>query len=248
MEKIIIFALLYKKKCISKKIFTTAFMLFLLQATPSAAPSAEKSLSLLDLLMKGGIIMIPILILSFLAVYIIIERYLYIKKNTQIDTDFVNKMSGYMLRGDLDGALLFCKNNNSTVSGKVLEKGLQRIGKPIRDIESTLEGASNLHIKALENNMSLLGIIAGVAPMLGFIGTILGIIRIFYNISLSDNISIGIIAGGLYEKMITSCAGLVVGVIAYAGYHGLNMLIDRFTLKLETQLFEFTDLLQRPTR
>jgi biopolymer transport protein ExbB len=123
-----------------------------------------------------------------------------------------------------------------------------RIGKPIKEIESNIETAGSMEIAKMENNLGYLGVIAGIAPMLGFIGTIVGIIKIFYDISLSDNISIGIIAGGLYQKMITSCAGLIVGVIAYTGYHYLTILIDKFTLRVEVVATEFLDILQEPTK
>ena len=130
----------------------------------------------------------------------------------------------------------------------MFEKAVGRVGVGTnKDIENTIETVGQIEISRMERNLGYLGVIAGIAPMLGFIGTISGIIRIFYDISLSDNISVGIIAGGLYEKMITSGAGLVVGVIAYSGYHLLNMMIERFTLKLEMNAFDFMEILQKPT-
>jgi biopolymer transport protein ExbB len=126
----------------------------------------------------------------------------------------------------------------------MMEKGVSRLGRPLKDIESSIEAVGKLEVYKLERNISVLGIIAGVAPMLGFVGTISGVIRIFYNISIEENISIGGIAEGLYEKMITSASGLIVGIIAHIGFHYLNLLLDRVVYKMEANAIEFTDLLQ----
>lgn len=209
--------------------------------------SGQSELSFVDLLIKGGIILIPLGLLSLFSIYLITERYLYIKKATRIDNQFMRNVKESLYRADFNGALMLCRSSNSALA-KVVERGIMRIGKPIKEIESNIETAGTMEIAKMENNLGYLGVIAGIAPMLGFIGTIIGIIKIFYNISLSDNISIGIIAGGLYEKMITSCAGLIVGVIAYTGYHYLSILIDKFTLQIEVIATEFLDILQEPTK
>ncbi len=209
--------------------------------------SSQSELSFVDLLLKGGVILIPIGLLSLISIYLITERYLYIKKATKIDNQFMRNVKDSLYRGDFNAALMLCRSSNSALA-KVVERGIMRIGKPIKEIESNIETAGTMEIAKMENNLGYLGVIAGIAPMLGFIGTIIGIIKIFYNISLSDNISIGIIAGGLYEKMITSCAGLIVGVIAYTGYHYLSILIDKFTLQIEVIATEFLDILQEPTK
>jgi biopolymer transport protein ExbB len=120
-----------------------------------------------------------------------------------------------------------------------------KIGKPAKEIESTLESASNIEVARVSKHLGYLGLIAGIAPMLGFIGTISGIIKIFYSISLTDNISIGIISGGLYEKMISSGSGLIVGIIAFTGYHMLNMRIDRFIAQVEEEAFEFMNIVSK---
>lgn len=190
--------------------------------------------------------MIPIAILFFAALYLIIERFVVIRAQTRVDDGFIDNVRDMVLQGNIKSAESFCRNQKTSV-GRVFEKAVGRIGAPIREIESTIETVGQIEIGRLERNMGYLGVIAGIAPMLGFIGTISGIIRIFYDISLSDNISVGIIAGGLYEKMITSGAGLIVGVIAYTGYHLLNMMVERFTLRLEMNAFEFLEVLQKPT-
>lgn len=213
-------------------------------STAAAAPA--QSMQLFDLVAKGGWVMIPISILFFLALYMIIERWLFIRNNTRVDDNFIDNVKDMVMQGNIKSAESFCKNQRNSI-GRIFEKAVGRIGSPIKDIEGTLETVGQIELSRLERNLGYLGIIAGIAPMLGFIGTISGIIRIFYDISLSDNISVGIIAGGLYEKMITSGAGLIVGVIAYTGYHLLNMFIEKFTLKLEINSFEFMEVLQKPT-
>jgi biopolymer transport protein ExbB len=194
--------------------------------------------SLIELLMKGGFIMIPIVLLSILSIYLFIERYIYIKKVAVIDENLLNNVLVELRSGNSDRALIHTRSNNASI-GRILGTGVEKIGKPVKEIESQMESITNLEISLMEKDTGYLGIIAGVAPMLGFIGTISGVIKIFYNISLSDNISIGIIAGGLYQKMICSGTGLIVGVIAYCGYHILQMMIDRFSIKLQRQAFEF---------
>jgi len=171
-----------------------------------------QSLSLLDLLQKGGIIMIPIVILSLLAVYFFFERLIAIKKASREDTNFMNNIKDFILNMKIDAAKAFCKSTNTPVS-RMVEKGINRIGRPISEIERSIESVGKFEVSKLEKNLKILGIVAGIAPMLGFIGTIMGVIKIFYNISLADNISIGLIAGGLYEKMITSASGLIVGCL-----------------------------------
>jgi biopolymer transport protein ExbB len=214
-----------------------------LSATTAAQP---QSLQLFDLVAKGGWVMIPIAFLFFAALYLIFERYFVIRSQTKADANFIDNIRDMIAQGNIKSAESFAKNQRSSM-GRVFEKAIGRIGSPIREIESTVETVGQIELSRLERNMGYLGIIAGIAPMMGFIGTISGIIRIFYDISLSDNISVGIIAGGLYEKMITSGAGLIVGVIAYTGYHLLNMMIERFTLALEVNAFEFIEVLQKPT-
>lgn len=210
------------------------------------AAAQPQTLQLFDLVAKGGWVMVPIAFLFFAALYLMFERYFVIRSQTKADANFIDNIRDMVAQGNIKSAESFAKNQR-TAMGRVFEKAIGRIGSPIREIESTIETVGQIELSRLERNMGYLGIIAGIAPMMGFIGTISGIIRIFYDISLTDNISVGIIAGGLYEKMITSGAGLIVGVIAYTCYHLLNMMIDRFTLALEVNAFEFIEVLQKPT-
>jgi biopolymer transport protein ExbB len=190
-----------------------------------------------ELLMKGGFIMIPIILLSFISIYIFIERYLYIKKNSIVDESLVKNVINEIRNKKSDEALIRAKKIDTSL-GRIIESGLNQTGKSAKDLESYMEATANIEISMMEKDTGYLGIIAGIAPMLGFIGTISGVIKIFYNISLADNISIGIIAGGLYQKMICSGTGLIVGVIAYSAYHYLQMMIDRFSIKMQRQANE----------
>jgi biopolymer transport protein ExbB len=191
-----------------------------------------------DLILKGGIIMVPIFLLSIFSLYLFIERYVYLKRVTGIDRNLFKSVVSELKEGHPDKAILHAEKDGSS-AGRILESGLARIGKSMQEVEGTLESATNLEISKMEKNTGYLGIIAGVAPMLGFIGTISGVIKIFYSISLSDNISIGIISGGLYQKMICSGAGLIVGVLAYSAYHILQMKIDRYMISLQENLLFF---------
>ena len=204
----------------------------------AAVSSTEEAMTVLDLLMKGGIIMIPIVLLSLVSFYIFIERLAYINRTTAITKDLVPAITGELKNGNPNNALMHARNNQAAL-GRILESGIEKVGKPMDEVKRNIETATNLEITRMEKNTGYLGIIASVAPMLGFIGTISGVIKIFYNISLADNISIGLIAGGLYQKMICSGAGLIVGVLAYAGYHYLQIKIDKYLIRLQESLIQF---------
>lgn len=191
--------------------------------------------------------MIPIGLLSIITVYLMVERFIVINKASKVDKGFMANIKSTLLDGKIDAALSMCRSSNAPIA-RLLEKGIKRLGKPIKEIESAVENTGKLEIYKLEKNLSYLGIIAGIAPMLGFIGTIAGVIRIFYNISLANDISIKLIADGLYEKMITSAAGLLVGIIAHVGFHYLNSMIDRVSFQLESTTVEFIDLIQEPSK
>jgi biopolymer transport protein ExbB len=195
-----------------------------------------------ELLMKGGIIMIPIILLSLVSIYLFIERYIYIRNASRFNDIQLNGVINELGSKQPGNAMEILKKS-PTATGRILENGIGQIGKPVKEIEGYMESASNLEISMMEKDTGYLGIIAGVAPMLGFIGTISGVIKIFYNISLADNISIGIIAGGLYQKMICSGTGLIVGVIAYSAYHFLQMMIDRYTIRLQKQVMRVLKVL-----
>ena len=200
-----------------------------------------------DLLVKGGVIMIPIGLLAVLGLVIFFERYFTIRKASKNESNLLIQVRSSIHTGNLESAIAICRNNNSPL-GRMLQKGLLRIGRPIKDIEGAIENVGKLEVAKLEKNINILGIIAGVAPMFGFLGTIYGVIKIFYDIAQSGNLSIGAISGGLYVKMVTAAAGLFVGMVAYTCYHILNMMVDKVILTLETEAIEFIDLLEEPSK
>jgi biopolymer transport protein ExbB len=216
-------------------------------ATDSTALVTSQSINYFELLLKGGIVIYPILFLLFATFFLMTERYLFIKNASTIDFGFLRSLKDNILRGDIRTASSLCKGTNRPIS-RILEKGITRIGRPVKDIESAMEIQSNLEISKMERNMGYLGLIAGVAPTLGFVGTISGIIRIFYEISVTGNFSIESISNGLYEKMISSFSGLVVGLIAYSAYHAINMMVDKFSINLQATVMDFLDTLNEPVR
>ncbi len=213
------------------------------QAADMSTSATENTLSLWDMLLKGGPIMIPIVILSFIAVYVFIERFLVIKAASKIDANFMNNIKDLIHNGNTEAAYTLCKNAESS-QARVIAKGISRMGRPYKEIEEAMESAGKLESNRLEKNVSILSIVAGIAPMFGFIGTILGVIKIFYTISLTDDISIKVISGGLYEKMVTSASGLVVGVLAFVFYHWINIMIDRLLNNVESNSVDFIETIQ----
>lgn len=231
---------------------------FLLQANPvtdtianaaANAPSTEvgitENISYLEFVMKGGIMIGPIILLLFFCVYVIIERYLSIKKAAKQDANLLNDVKMQLKTGKLENAILLCSREN-TASGNILRSGISIVGRPISEIESVMEKTANIEIAQMEKGLGHLGLISGIAPILGFIGTISGVIKIFHTISNTGDLNIQTISGGLYEKMISSGAGLVVGVIAYSAYHLFNMMIDGFALKVQKQTLEIISTIQEP--
>jgi biopolymer transport protein ExbB len=205
--------------------------------------SVTPEMSLLELLIKGGWVLVPILIISVISIYLIVDKYFEIKKYTKPEANVVSAFKSSLQQGNIVQALSNLKMGQSSYSS-IFYHATLNIGRPIREIEGAIENASQIELSKMNNNLHYLGLFAGIAPMLGFIGTIAGVIKIFYNISLADNISIGIISGGLYEKMISSGTGLIVGVVAYTGYHMLSIMIDKYMTKIEQEAFEFTNIIQ----
>lgn len=206
------------------------------------APNTE--ISVLEFILKGGFFLIPIAILLFYTFYVIIERYLFIYKASKIDKHLMKDVRDNLNSGNLDMAKSIAERSN-TASGNIIREGILVIGRPIIEIESNMDRAADIEIGEMEKHLGHLGLIAGIAPTLGFIGTISGVIKIFYSISVTENISIGNISGGLYEKMISSGAGLLVGIIAYSAYHLLNGKIDNFALRIQKQILEFVNIIQK---
>ncbi|MEZ0184472.1 MotA/TolQ/ExbB proton channel family protein [Flavobacterium oncorhynchi] len=206
------------------------------------APNTE--ISVLGFILKGGFFLIPIALLLFYTIYIIFERYMYITKASKIDSRLMQDVGDKLNAGNIELARTIVERSN-TAAGNILKEGVLVIGRPIAEIESNMDRAADIEIGEMERRLGHLGLIAGIAPTLGFIGTISGVIKIFYSISVTENISIGNISGGLYEKMISSGSGLIVGIIAYSAYHLLNGKIDDFALKIQKQILEFVNIIQR---
>lgn len=201
--------------------------------------------TVLSLLEKGGYVMYPILFLFTLALFLFIERYLYIRKTSRIDENFLHNINELLLAGNIQGAITYCKNSKFPIAN-LLERGLGRLGSPIREIEGAIENKAKLEIYNMEKNLGILSSIARIAPMFGFLGTVTGMIRTFHNISTSNKIEISTIASGIYEKMVTSASGLIVGIIAYVMYTLLTTMIDRSINKMEIVAMDFIDLLHKP--
>lgn len=204
-----------------------------------------ESLNLIQLLIKGGWIMIPIILLLFLSLVIFFERYFTIRNASKFDNGLLSQVKSNVMSGRLEAALSVCRASKSAL-GRMLEKGLLRVGRPIKDIEGAIENVGKLEVARLEKNINILGIVAGIAPMLGFVGTIFGVIQIFHEVELSGGIDIASVSGGLYVKMVSSASGLTIGILAYIGYHILNMMVDRLILRMETDAIEFIDMLDEP--
>ena len=204
--------------------------------------ATSQELSFFQLVSKGGPIMVPIVLLLIIALYLFIERWIYISQNSKVNPSLIGSIKTGLNDGNVNSAIALCENERSSM-GRIYGQGLKVISRPMSEMDRHMEDAASIELSAMESKLGVLGIIAGVAPMLGFIGTISGVIKIFYKIALEDNISIGIISGGLYEKMITSGAGLIVGVLAYTFLHLLQGRIDGFLLKMQRQVLEFKNLL-----
>lgn len=189
--------------------------------------------------------MVPLALLLFVALVIFIERYLTIKKASKYDPSLMVQIKQSVLAGKLESALAVCRSNNNPLS-RMLQKGLTRIGRPIKDIEGAIENVGKLEVAKLEKNLNILAIISTIAPMLGFVGTIFGVIIIFRDVEAAGGIDIASVSGGLYVKMIASAAGLTIGILSYIGFHMLNMMVERLILRMETDAVEFIDLLDEP--
>ena len=209
--------------------------------------SAQQSISIFDLAVKGGVIMYPLALMWIIAVYIFVERLLTINKAGKLPESFMNTVQNLVVRGDVSGAKIVCSQNETPIA-RIIEKGIQRIGKPIEMIEKAMENTGRLELYKMEKNLVILTIIAGVAPMFGFLGTIAGMIQTFFNISITSDITLGTIAGGIYVKMITSATGLLIGIMAYIGYSYLNAQIDKVVNRMEAASAEFIDVLHAPVK
>ena len=200
----------------------------------------------IDLAFKGGWIMIPILLLSVIGVYIFFDRYFAVKKAGRFDAGLLDKIKVYISNGKIDEALAICKANQNPAS-RMLEKGISRIGRPLTDVNAAIENVGNLEISKLEKGLPVLASVAGGAPMLGFLGTVMGMIQAFYDMAnAGNNIDVTLLSTGIYQAMVTTVTGLTVGIIAYFAYNILVASVEKVVFKMEATTSEFMDLLNEP--
>lgn len=210
------------------------------------APAAASE-SLFSILVKGGILMIPLALFMAMAIYFFIERLLAIRKASKIEDNFMNIVRDHIISGNITAARSLAKNTDHPVA-KMIDKGIQRIGKPIDAIEKSMDNVGKLEIYKMEKNLPVLSVIARIAPLFGFVGTIIGLVMLLRDFAAATNPAITDIADAMYVKMITSATGLIIGIISFLGYSYLNTQIDKTVHKMEAAKDNFIDILQEPTR
>lgn len=218
-----------------------------IQTIETSPQITETKISLITMIAKGGPIMYPLALLLLISIYILLERLLVLGKASKINKELLQSIKEMINTGNLSNAISMCKNIN-TPESTMLEQGISRIGQPITEIRTAMDKSGANEISKLEKNLNVLNIIGRIAPMFGFIGTIIGVITIFYDISLAKTVEIDVISKGLYQKMVTSAGGLVVGVIAFVCYHWLNSRIDKLANRMEETQIKFLDILNEPIK
>lgn len=215
-------------------------------ATDSAAVAEELSINAFDMAVKGGWIMYPLVFLLALGIYIFLERYFAIKKASKQDLTFMDRIKDKIHSGKIEEARTLCEATDSPVA-RMAAKGLSRLGRPLNDINAAVENVGNLEVSRLERHLPILASISGGAPMIGFLGTVIGMIKAFYDMaSAGNNIDVGLLSSGIYTAMVTTVAGLIVGIIAYFAYNYLVARIERVVYNLESETLVFLDLLNEP--
>jgi biopolymer transport protein ExbB len=216
----------------------------------AAAQTTQESVELRfwELVLKGGWIMIPIFLLSVIAVYIFVERFFAIKRASKIESRFMDQIKDNIHNGRIDSARVLCRSND-TPAARMIEKGISRIGRPLSDVNTAIENVGNLEISKLEKGLPTLASVSGGAPMLGFLGTVMGMIQAFYDMaSAGSNVDVSLLSSGIYQAMVTTVAGLIVGIIAYFAYNILVARVESVVFKMEGATSEFMDLLHEPAQ
>ena len=214
----------------------------------TSARQGTSTESVIDIALKGGWVMLPIVLLSFVAVYIFFERWFAIKKAAQVDQNFMNRIKDYIMDGKVDSARALCQSTENPVA-RMIEKGISRIGRPLNDVNAAIENVGRLEIYKLEKGLPTLATVAGGAPMIGFLGTVIGMVQAFHQMSTAgNNINVGQLSGGIYTALITTVAGLIVGIIAYFAYNSLVARVDKVINNMEAGTSEFIDLLNEPAK
>ena len=212
-----------------------------------AQMAAAQKESILDILTKGGPLMIPLGLLLVIAFYVFFERYIAIKKAARMDDNFMSIIRDHIVTGNIQAARSLTKNTSTAVA-RMIDKGIQRVGKPIEAIERSMESVGKLELYKMERNLNVLSVIGYIGPLFGFLGTIVGMFQLFYTLAATNDYTLSTIAGGIYVKMISSASGLIIGIIAYLGYRFLNTQVDKATNRMEVASADFIDILQEPTR
>ncbi len=217
-------------------------------ASTAAESTSEVSMSFLDMAIKGGWIMIPIILLMVIAIYIFVERFMALKVAAKEDPEFMNKIKSNILEGNLQEAKKIAQSTDGPLA-RMIETGVSRIGKPLSDINVAIENVGKQQISKLEKSLPMLATVSGGAPMIGFLGTVMGMIRAFYDMSQAgNNIDVSLLSSGIYTAMVTTVAGLIVGIIAYFAYNILVTKVDKVVNQLEARTTEFMDLLNEPAK
>lgn len=213
---------------------------------PAEAVSQELNFSLIEMATKGGWLMLVLLILSIMAIYIFGNKWWMIRKAGKIDKNFMKDIHDLIYEGKIKSAMALCQKYDSPIA-RLVEKGVERIGRPLTDIQTAVENMGNVEVARLEKGLPMLATIAGGAPMIGFLGTVSGMIQAFFRMSTAgNNIDITLLSGGIYEAMVTTVGGLFVGIIAYFGYNYLTSQISNLVFKMESTTIEFIDMLHEP--
>ena len=223
-------------------------LLLLIQAVPQEAveETTEKTIDYMQMAISGGWIMIPLLLLSVISVYIFFERYFAIKRSSKVDDTFMNRIKDYIHEGKIESAMGLCKAQDSPIA-RMIEKGITRIGRPLNDVNTAIENVGNLEISKMEKGLSLLATVSGGAPMIGFLGTVIGMIRAFFDMAnAGNNIDVSLLSSGIYTAMVTTVTGLIIGIIAFFAYNYLVTRVDKVVHNMQAHALEFLDLLNEP--
>ena len=230
----------------------STFTSLLLQATTDvleAVPEiTEVKVNVLQLLMEGGwYIMLPLALMSLIGMFVFFERYLAIRRADQVSPDFMNRLKDYISQGNLSSARNLCSDSNTPL-GRMLDKGISRIGKPLKDISVAIENVGKLEIYRLEKNLSTLATVAGAAPMVGFLGTVIGMVNVFLDMEAAGTVQVSDISSGTKQAMVTTIVGLIVGILAFMAYNHLVSRVSKVVHRMEANSLEFIDILEEPAR
>ena len=222
-------------------------MVHLLQAADEVVMSANE-VGLWELFSKGGWLMWVLLVLGGLTVFIFVERFLAIRKASGVDMNFMNRIRDYIYDGKIESAVDLCKKTNTPIA-RMIEKGIERLGRPMNDVQTAIENVANLEVSKLESGLPFLATIAGGAPMIGFLGTVIGMVQTFMDMSAAGGtVDMAMLAGGMYIAMVTTVGGLIVGIPAYFGYNYLVARIEKLVFRMEANSIAFMDILNQPVK